>query len=363
MHADGSGISAISHNNISEWFPTVTRAGRIMWTRSEYEDKGADYGHTIWAIRPDGTHSELVYGNDTPHNLMNAMEVPGGSGQLCATLISHFGDFNGPIAYVDPSRGRSDPGAVTVITPDDMSMSNEGAFRDPWPIARDLVLVSHRAGGQFGIFLIDRYGDRELLYEDPSIGCMTPVPLRPREKPPVLPRAGTEGEAARLAVLDVYEGLGPGVERGSVKWLRICRELPSPLERRDDGHLKETYDDFQSYYASPTDLIQGPSGWPTYVAKSVIGVVPVEDDGSVYFEAPAGVMLYFQALDESFGEIQRMRSVVQMGPGESRTCIGCHENRLRTASPARAPAALGGPPSSRCSTGTASPATTADRGP
>ena len=45
------------------------RDGRILWTRSEYIDKGADFGHTLWAIRPDGTHPELVFGNDTPQLL------------------------------------------------------------------------------------------------------------------------------------------------------------------------------------------------------------------------------------------------------------------------------------------------------
>ncbi len=345
MRPDGGGIQAISHNNISEWFPTVTGSGQIMWTRSEYLDKGADYGHTVWAIRPDGTHCELVYGNDTPHNLANAMEVPGGQGELCATLISHFGDFNGPIAYIDPTQGRSNPKAVTIITPDAMSKSNSGSFRDPRPISHDLVLVSHRSDKQFGIYVIDRFGNRELLYQDPDIGCMTPMPLRSRKKPPVLPNATVDNQPARLAVLDVYQGLEPMVKRGSVKWLRICRELPATLERRDDGNFKETYRDFQKYYASPTDRVRGPAGWPSYVAKSVIGIVPVEKDGSAHFEAPTDVMFYLQALDGKFNEVQRMRSIMQMRPGESRTCIGCHENRLKTPSPTNVSVALDRPAS------------------
>ncbi len=50
-------------------------------------------------------------------------------------------------------------------------------------------------------------------------------------------------------------------------------------------------------------------------------------------------MLYFQALDKDFNEIQRMRSVVQLQPGETRSCVGCHENRL-SAPPVRQAAAL-----------------------
>ena len=45
---------------------------------------------------------------------------------------------------------------------------------------------------------------------------------------------------------------------------------------------------------------------------------------------PAGKTLYFQALDANFNEVQRMRSVMQMQPDETRSCTGCHENRLST---------------------------------
>jgi len=71
--------------------------------------------------------------------------------------------------------------------------------------------------------------------------------------------------------------------------------------------------------------------------------VPVEEDGSAYFTAPAGKTLYFQVLDEDFNELQRMRSVVQLQPGETRTCIGCHEGR-HTAPPPHRPRALQKPP-------------------
>jgi cytochrome c553 len=80
-------------------------------------------------------------------------------------------------------------------------------------------------------------------------------------------------------------------------------------------------------YAYPFLKVNGPHGWPSYVAKASLGIVPVEDDGSAHFLAPAGKVLYFQALDENLNEVQRMRSVVQLQSGETRACIGCHENR------------------------------------
>jgi hypothetical protein len=61
----------------------------------------------------------------------------------------------------------------------------------------------------------------------------------------------------------------------------------------------------------------------------VIGTVPLEADGSAYFNVPTveRASLYFQALDENFMELRRMRSSVSFQPGELRGCNGCHESR------------------------------------
>jgi hypothetical protein len=101
---------------------------------------------------------------------------------------------------------------------------------------------------------------------------------------------------------------------------------------------------FQDFYASPVHKLAGPFGWPSYVAKTSWGIAPVEPDGSARFYAPAGKILYFQLLDENLNELQRMRSVVQLQPGERRSCIGCHEGR-NTAPPSGLALAAQRPPS------------------
>lgn len=88
MQPDGTGLRRLSFANISEWDPGIMRDGRIIWTRSEYLDKGADFGHTLWTIRPDGFHPELVFGNDTPYCYGHGREVPD-SQEIVCTLISH----------------------------------------------------------------------------------------------------------------------------------------------------------------------------------------------------------------------------------------------------------------------------------
>jgi len=355
MDADrnADSIRPLSFANISEWTPVPMRDGRILWTRSEYLDKGADFGHSLWAMRPDGTHPELVFGNNMPNCFVNGREVPGTHELLC-TIFSHGGDHNGPLGLIDLTHaaGPSDPSAILNLTPDstphyNMSWPRQECWRDPVPVSRDYFLASHAPADRFGLFVVDRWGNRELLYLDPEIGSMSPSPLRPEARPPVLPPRAPEladAQPGQFTIANVYEGLGPEVAPGSVKYIRVCQEVRADLEQLASGEFRRDHGpEFQDFYATPIHRVNGPFGWPSYVAKAALGIVPVEADGSASFHAPAGKVLYFQVLDEDLNELQRMRSVVQLQPGEQRGCIGCHESR-RSAPPPVAPLAARRPP-------------------
>jgi hypothetical protein len=382
MDADGSKMQPLSFANLTEWGPSVMRDGRIIWTRSEYVDKGADFSHTLWMIRPDGTQPELVFGNTIiqPNGYANGREVTG-THEICCTLISHFGDLNGPIALVDIDQGRFNPKAITSITPEvpwPGAPPLEECFRDPVPVATDYFLCSHAPLRQFGLYVIDRFGNREPLAFDETFGCMCPTMLRAVPRPPVL-RNATSGltlakyneprescptdlakaipggtllptptaepeEVGVFSLADVYRGIEPTVARGTVKYIRVACEVRNDLEQLANGEYRKDHDPFMHFYASPVDVLSGPYGWPSYVAKASYGLAPVEEDGSAHFYAPAGKQLYLQILDKDFNELQRMRSVVQLQPGEQRSCVGCHEDR-RQAPPVRQGIALRREPS------------------
>jgi hypothetical protein len=375
MDADGTNMRRLSHANLSEWKPSVMQNGRILWTRSEYLDKGADFGHTLWSIHPDGTHPELIFGNNTPNCYSQAHEVPG-THELVCTLMSH-GDHSGPIALIDRSKGSFDTAAITNITPDtrpqyQMSRSHHNTFRDPYPLSRDHFLVSHNPDDQhnWGLYVIDRYGNREWLYADPEVSSYHPTPLRPRPRPPVLPSSLDAALAkqglGQFTVQDVYAGLGSTIPRGRAKYLQVSEEVPPTLELLPTGECRADHPPFTDFYATPVHLVHGPTpsfetrtpnapltglrtnhnwpsqvtkagpglyrvregrGWPTFVAKALLGTVPIAEDGSANFLAPAEKVLYFQLLDAEYNELQRMRSVIQLQPGERRSCIGCHDSR------------------------------------
>ncbi len=388
MERDGTDIRRLSFANLSEWKPSVTGDGLILWTRSEYIDKGADFSHTLWTIHPDGTHPSLVFGNNTPNCYSQAHDIPG-TNEIVCTLMSH-GAHEGPIALIDRGKGPFDTAAITNITPDtrpcyQMDRSYTDTFRDPYPVSKDHFLVSHNPDNHhnWGLYVIDRYGNRELLYVDPEISSMGPRPLRAQPRPPA-PVGNFDAKLAEeqlgcFTVQDVYIGLGDTVARGRAKYIRVAEEVPADLERLPNGECRADHPPFQDYYASPTHLVHGQvnsyltrtenaqatplrtnhdwpariedvgeglyrvsddPAWPTYEAKRSYGVAPVAEDGSANFLAPAGRQLYFQLLDENFNELQRMRSVIQLQPGETRSCIGCHEDHQTTSPPFGKRAAL-----------------------
>jgi hypothetical protein len=82
-----------------------------------------------------------------------------------------------------------------------------------------------------------------------------------------------------------------------------------------------------------------------HIPRMSLGIVPVEEDGSVYCEAPVGKLLMFQALDENRMAIQSMRSATFVHPGENLSCIGCHEDQWTAPVQVVHPKAFKRPPS------------------
>jgi hypothetical protein len=181
-----------------------------------------------------------------------------------------------------------------------------------------------------GVYWIDRYGNKELLYRDPEISCLSPIPLRPRLTPPVIPSPlaeTAEGLSATgtVAVMDVYNSDFEWPAGSRVAALRVIQVLPKTTAPPNQPRIG---------VADQTN------------ARAVLGTVPVEEDGSAHFEVPAGKEIYFQALDERGMAIQSMRSGTYLHAGERLTCLGCHEPKRRTTlSFSQPPLAMQRPPS------------------
>jgi mono/diheme cytochrome c family protein len=234
---------------------------------------------------------------------------------------------------IDTKLGKNNLGAIFNFTPEYPTEMDQGLTRgpcDPWPLSENLVLIADNSQihGPHGVLqMIDRFGFRTTIRKENDISCFTPVPLKPTPVPQVKPSQVKAGEPGRFFVHHIYDGM-PGVKKGEVKQLRIL-ETTTRISGVPPGGRWWNQALLVSWQGS-------------YDVKNYIGVVPVEEDGSAYFEAPVGKALYFQALDKDGRLVQSMRTFVQAVPGITRSCRGCHVKDENTAplNPGRAALAL-----------------------
>jgi hypothetical protein len=318
---DGSNVRPLSTNIEHDNTPWVLPDGRVLYMRWEYVDRSQLDFHHLWTMNPDGTGQMVFFGNQVPGGAMlDAKPIPG-TGNVVASFSPGHGrpGHDGAVTIVDPGTGPDHPPAARRLT--------GGFYRDPIAVTRKWFLAASRRG----LHLINRAGRAKLLYALPReeakrLQCHEPRPLRPRSRERVIPpRTQRSQPTGRLVLTDIYEGRNlPGVQRGAVRKLLVLEQLPKPV----------------NFSGGPWPISIG----GTFTLARVLGTVPVEQDGSAYFEVPALRSLFFVALDKDGLSVKRMQSFLTMMPGETTGCVGCHERRTQAPVPGRDLAALRTPP-------------------
>ena len=364
MNSDGTQMERLSHHETCEWQPSVMHDGNIVYTRWDYVDRGFFQAHHPWTTTPDGRNALAIHGNypkdwqDRPCMEMDIRAIPG-SQKLSATAAAHHGQTYGSLVIVNPMVDDDDAMApVRLITPDERFPETEygyycreSSYASAWPLSEDYYLCvfgypepeeydrppsgsdSKKTVENYGIYLLDAFGNIELLYRDPKISCLSPIPLKARPTPPVIPdivqpyvvdlnqprmnldrpeqvanakREDDVHEPAVVSIMNIYESRHDWPENVKIKDLRIIQVLPKSNPGRNNPAIG---------YGTEKN------------ARVVLGTVPVEEDGSVNFFLRPYILVFFQALDEKGRAIQSMRSGVYTAPMEKLSCIGCHENR------------------------------------
>ncbi|MCP4645244.1 MAG: hypothetical protein GY851_32680 [bacterium] len=324
MDADGGNLLAISPFEMFEWTPSVAHDGSILYSRWDYIDRDNMPYMSMWAINPDGTNSRLVYGNFTksPHCTFEPQCIPG-SDKLVFTASGHHAQTMGSLVLLDPSAGTEGDAPITRMTPEVAFPEIEAwplsAFANPWPLSERFYLVSwgrmdrpqqgnNMPPNCMGLYLFDaKTRALELLYRDADITCAWPMSVGERTRPLTLAErtSATGGSEGKFLLADVYRGLKT-VKRGDIKSLRIVAVPAKTHPTMNYPVMGLTRDD---------------------PGKCVLGTVPVEEDGSAYFRVPSGVIVFFQALDAEGMAVQTMRSASHVQPGQTLSCVGCHEAR------------------------------------
>ncbi len=339
---DGSNLIRISANYLNDFTPSVMPDGRILYSRWEYVDRPAIPIQSLWAMRPDGTGLEGIFGNRilSPATFMEAHVIPG-SNQIMCVMTAHNGPCRGAIGIVDPRVGGNAQEAILNLTPDvtigqvDIGDGNQirGPYESPYPINSDYFLCSN--DGTLELRDFNMSGRTVILESEDELGWFQARPIKQREWATTMPSMLTsditseglrdmtlEGRTgwADIFMQDVYVGLEPAISRGSIAEIAVVQEV----EKSYWAHVDSRAFGFQFPVVS--------SG-ATYAPKRVWGYAQVEADGSAYFKAPSGVPIYFMAIDHEGRAQQRMRTFTHLMPGERQSCIGCHADRNYAAPP------------------------------
>ena len=307
--ADGSNIRALSSNNEHDNTPWPLPDGRVLYTRWEYVDRSQVHFHHLWAMNPDGASQMTWFGNLHPGiTMIDAKPIPG-TEKIVASFSPGHGqrEHDGVVTVVDPKGG---PDAKEFAK----SISKGAHFRDPWAFTEDCFLAASRGT----LVIMDGKGRTVELIKLPAedlaakLECHEPRPIVPRPREPIVqPRVKPGDSAGRMLLADVNHGRNmTGVKAGEIKKLLVLETLPMPV-----------------HYTGGMEPI---SYGGTFTLERILGTVPVEKDGSAYFEVPAMRSVFFVALDEKDMAVKRMQSFTSVQPGEAMSCVGCHEHRSQT---------------------------------
>jgi hypothetical protein len=308
---DGSTLHRLTFNLHSDFSPTVLPTGRVVFSsRQRYGDRHEPGGMVaLLAVNIDGTDLMPFYGN---HEMPRYKDM---------AAVSHVGDRvyfvesdgaswlgGGGLAYVSWRRPLSSYGRLSGEPYD------PGLFHSPRPLPDGGLLASYRGGSDsvFALFRLDPLSGRRLekVFEQTGWHSIDTQVLAPRA--PVKGRSNWLRPGSTTGVfycLNSYrtnlgsESGGAVAPPGAIRHVRVIEGQPN----------------------------------------RILGVAPVEEDGSFHIRVPAETPLTFQLLDEDYVALRTQRAWTWVMGNENRGCIGCHEDR-ELSPPNRMVSAVAKPP-------------------
>jgi len=337
MDADGKNIRQVCFEQDHDYCPTVLNDGRILYLRWDYTDTPHVWNRMLFSMNPDGTGQAEYYKANGywPNSIFYARPIPGHPTKIVSIVTGHHVGRAGELVIFDPVKGRTEadgvvqriPGYGRKVEPliqDKLTEHSWPKFLHPWPLSEKYFIVSAKPAPDslWGIYLVDIYDNMTLLKEVEGEVLLEPLPLKKMPRPPLIASKVDPGQADALVYLqDVYQGPSmQGIPRGTVKALRVF-----------------TYHFGYQNLAGIDHRVGADGPWE---CKRILGTVRVEEDGSALFRVPAKTPFSVQPLDAGGAAVQLMRSWMTAMPGETLSCVGCHDNRGAAPPSTRATLAL-----------------------
>jgi hypothetical protein len=176
------------------------------------------------------------------------------------------------------------------------------------------------------LYLMDvETGDMKLLYNDPEAADFEPRPIVARPRPRTLAENPVTRQDSYTATLFCNSARISRIERvrSRGKFIRVVEGQPIVSRH-------------QTQQNRPVNRgISLDQRWKNHggTRARVLGTVPLAADGSFFVEVPADRLLHLQVLDSDRRVIANQVFWMYARPGETRSCVGCHERRDGTMLP------------------------------
>jgi hypothetical protein len=333
---DGGNPERISYNQSDDFDPELLPDGRIVYTR--WEHFGQQNRFPLFVTSPDGSGTFHMYG---PHgrNFFHATPTP--DGRMIAIESTMIEEDAGPIAVLKLENGPADPATggtsshwdvLTTQVNNDGEPWPYGAFKYPRSIGGNRFVASYTlpAATEGDVdyalytFTLNQSGagtpqdpatftvaDLTFLYNDPTTNEYDAQVIAAHPKPPVV--ASTIDRNLDYGIFMAQDVFNRGTNDGQER----------PIEGVDP------IDSIMVIVARPTlGGMMNDFSANEFEKRAILGMAPVQPDGSFRVKVPANTPISFATLDDEHRGFVVKRTHLYVRPGEEfNQCVGCHEDR------------------------------------
>jgi hypothetical protein len=292
---EGAVLHRLTFNPQSDFSPAVLPTGQVVFSSwQRYGERfEPDSTMALMTVNIDGTDLMPFYGTEEPPRYKDMAAVTAAGDRLYfveSDRLSWLG--GGDLAYVSWRRPLHSHGRLNG------EADGPGLFHSPTPLPDGGLLASYRRpvpDSAFAVYRLDPESGRrvEKIFEQAGWHSIDAQVVAPRH--PLKGRANW---------------LKPGSTTGVFYCLNSYQTSPGEGGDRSvapPGTIKHVR------------VIEGP-------APRILGIAPVEPDGSFHIRVPAETPITFQLLDQDYVALRTQRAWTWVMGNENRGCVGCHED-------------------------------------
>jgi HEAT repeat protein len=369
MNADGSDIHPIGFNLGGDRDPSVMFDGRIVFSRLDNFYSRLKTEVTVQSIFPDGTKNVAFYGPERrpfwrevhkknaawtlrecyedrldnrnrvlriaqPQPLDNERIICASSGGL---VICGPGPYKETLVPHDRKMAVTSPfpldskHILCAATPKEFNVNGKVVIcgtPEFEALEKGPELFRSATNIDLALYSMDiETGEMKLLYNDPNAADFEARPIKPRKKPITLAEHPSTRSGSYTATLFCNSAKISREERvrTRARFVRVVEGQP----------IVSRHESQQNRPLPFNDQFGLDQRWKNHggTIGRILGTIPLAADGSFCIEVPADRLIHLQVLDSDRRVLGNQVFWLYARPGETRSCVGCHEPRNITTLP------------------------------